>query len=179
MEKERLDLLLVYANDLYRYIAKKLGEDYEPKNLIGLLGWLDEHNVIIHIQPEFYSQGINWNWQISFYNPETFSDPDLMDGTGLYGDNGEYPTRGKAMCCSIVRALELYILEMIDSEEILGDYKLPMPSGTTVQDLLIYMIRNQYSVTVDEKWSEMKRKSINEYFNYLKERIIECWEKVV
>jgi len=45
MEKERLDLLLVYANDLYRYIAKKLGEDYEPKNLIGLLGWLDEHNV--------------------------------------------------------------------------------------------------------------------------------------
>lgn len=31
MEKERLDLLLVYANDLYRYIAKKLGEDYEPK----------------------------------------------------------------------------------------------------------------------------------------------------
>lgn len=29
--KERLDLLLVYANDLYRYIAKKLGEDYEPK----------------------------------------------------------------------------------------------------------------------------------------------------
>lgn len=103
MEKERLDLLLVYANDLYRYIAKKLGEDYEPKNLIGLLGWLDEHNVIIHIQPEFY-------------NPETFDDPDLMDGTGLYGDNGEYPTRGKAMCCSIVRALELYILEMIDSE---------------------------------------------------------------
>ncbi len=87
MEKERLDLLLVYANDLYRYIAKKLGEDYEPKNLIGLLGWLDEHNVIIHIQPEFYSQGINWNWQISFYNPETFDDPDLMDGTGLYGDN--------------------------------------------------------------------------------------------
>jgi hypothetical protein len=79
MEKERLDLLLVYANDLYRYIAKKLGEDYEPKNLIGLLGWLDEHNVIIHIQPEFYSQGINWNWQISFYNPETFDDPDLMD----------------------------------------------------------------------------------------------------
>ena len=68
---------------------------------------------------------------------------------------------------------------MIDSEEILGDYKLPMPSGTTVQDLLIYMIRNQYSVIVDEKWSKMKRKSINEYFNYLKERIIECWEKVV
>ena len=84
MEKERLDLLLVYANDLYRYIAKKLGEDYEPKNLIGLLGWLDEHNVIIHIQPEFYSQGINWNWQISFYNPETFDDPKNIMLSGPY-----------------------------------------------------------------------------------------------
>jgi hypothetical protein len=113
MEKERLDLLLVYANDLYRYIAKKLGEDYEPKNLIGLLGWLDEHNVIIHIQPEFYSQGINWNWQISFYNPETFDDPDLMDGTGLYGDNGEYKTKEDALEDAVKYSL-LFLLNRKD-----------------------------------------------------------------
>lgn len=178
MEKERLDLQLVYANDLYRFLAKKLREDYEPKNLIGLLRWLDEHNVVIHIQPEFYRDGINWCWQVLFYNPKSDT-PDLItDGTGLYGDNGEYSTRGKAMCCSIVRALELYILRTVNSEEILDGYKLSMPSGTTTQDLLNYL-RDHYYIIVDEKWPDMKRISVNEYFNYLKERIIECWEKVV
>lgn len=41
------------------------------------------------------------------------------------------------------------------------------------------MKKFKFEEWLDEKWSEMKRKSINEYFNYLKERIIECWEKVV
>lgn len=178
MEKERLDLQLVYANDLYRFIAKKLGEDYEPKNLIGLMMWLDEHKVVIHIEPDFYREGINWCWQVLFYDPESKTQDLVVDGTGLYGDNGEYPTRGKAMCCGIVRALELYILRLVDSEEILGGYKLPMPSGTTTRDLLCYL-KDHYYVIVDEDWRDMKRTSASEYINYLKERIIECWEKVV
>lgn len=57
----------------------------------------EKHGLYYHIVPEFYTKGINFNWQILWYLPkEKWTKHVISDGTGLYGDNGEYPTQEKA-----------------------------------------------------------------------------------
>lgn len=54
----------------------------------------EKHGLYYHILPEFYTKGINFNWQIFWYLPkEEWTDYIISDGTGLYGDNNEYPTQ--------------------------------------------------------------------------------------
>jgi hypothetical protein len=70
--------------------------------------WLENKGMYISIAPEFYQDGINWNFQVLWYEPkenwEWITVPDdegksfqypqnIVTGTGWYGDNGEYPSR--------------------------------------------------------------------------------------
>lgn len=70
--------------------------------------FLDSNNLYIYIRPEFYSDGINWNWQIFWYLPkEQQYGSKITGGTGLYGDNGQYPRRKDAEEKAIKRALKI------------------------------------------------------------------------
>lgn len=90
-----------------------------------LIDWLEKKGMYIYIRPEFFIDGINWNWQVLWYLPkeewissdEFNVDEDslpinhyykIMSGTGVYGDNGEYPTRHDA----IEAALKMGILKL-------------------------------------------------------------------
>lgn len=69
--------------------------------------WLREvHQAHIDIIPEFYHTGINYNWCVRFYS---VMEADCMDSrsTGLYGDNGEYPTYELALEAGLQKALKL------------------------------------------------------------------------
>lgn len=65
-------------------------------------------NIIIYIKPEAYTKGINWNWQVLFYDPNA---PDCWDNrsTGLYGDDGEYQTEVDAIDAALVKALNIIL----------------------------------------------------------------------
>ncbi len=106
------------------------GLDWRNNTAIGaptqdeLTSWLEEKGKYIYIRPEFYADGINWNWQVLWYLPKEewtmvehgYDDNGnplmapirIMTGTGLYGDNGEYPTRHLA----IDAALKMGIMKL-------------------------------------------------------------------
>ncbi len=97
--------------------------------------WLDEHGYFIYIRPEFYEDGVNWVWCVNWYKPKeewledknyhleevkindikfpaedyelSFEDR-CIDGTPLYGDNNEYPTRKDAIQAAVEKAIELF-----------------------------------------------------------------------
>lgn len=58
----------------------------------------------VQIIAEYYDNGINWNWQVLWSNKD-FVNP--YDGTGLYGDNGEYTTYEQALEAGLQEALKL------------------------------------------------------------------------
>ena len=71
-----------------------------------VIDWLDTKGYNIKITPEYYTEGINWNWQVFWYVPkEDWTDWVITDGTMMYGDNGEYNTRIEAMHASIEHIL--------------------------------------------------------------------------
>jgi len=68
--------------------------------------------------PEFYSNGINFCWQILWYTPKEKweyrkNDPEqpirhtLYEGTYLYGDNNEFPTQEDADLGAIKLMIEI------------------------------------------------------------------------
>lgn len=82
--------------------------------------WLESKGMFVSIAPEFYTEGINWNWQVLWYLPkekwEWIEDEDengnsvkhpsnIVTGTGWYGDNGEFPTRHEALEAALHMAL--------------------------------------------------------------------------
>jgi len=69
--------------------------------------WLREvHNCYIKIVPEAYTTGINFNWQVLFYDPLDVTCWDIKS-TGLYGDNGEFPTYELALEAALLKSLTL------------------------------------------------------------------------
>lgn len=79
---------------------------------------LDYLGYNIYIVPEYYTTGINWNYQIFWYNPtkewQKYKNGDikgffLTSGTMLYGDNNEYPTRNICMDNAISHGIALYL----------------------------------------------------------------------
>lgn len=73
-----------------------------------IIDWLDSKGLHIDITPEFYRDGINWNWQIFWYLPKEKQTIDkFYGGTAMYGDNNEYPTRIEAVNKAIEEALKL------------------------------------------------------------------------
>ena len=62
----------------------------------------------VYNSPEFYKNGINFNWQILWYLPEEQQTKHRVNGgTYLYGDNGEYPTQESADEAAILKMIEL------------------------------------------------------------------------
>ena len=67
--------------------------------------WLREvHNIHIVISVDFYKDGINYLWQAFKYDT---SKKFNCEGTGCYGDNGEYPTYENALEAAIQESLKL------------------------------------------------------------------------
>ena len=70
--------------------------------------FFDEYGFYIKIIPEYYETGINWNWQIEWYLPnDKKTKNNFLGGTGLYGDNGEFPMRFKAELYAFEEAFQL------------------------------------------------------------------------
>lgn len=68
----------------------------------------EKHGLYHYILPEFYKNGINFNWQIFWYLPkEKWTDYRITDGTMLYGDNGEYPTQEDAEQACLIKLIEI------------------------------------------------------------------------
>jgi hypothetical protein len=77
--------------------------------LSSLQNWIrDKLNFHVVITPEFYRTGINYNWQVLIYG---ITDKSCYDdrSTGMYGDNGEYPTYEEALDAGLKRALEILL----------------------------------------------------------------------
>lgn len=69
--------------------------------------WLREvYDCYIVITPEPYIEGINFNWQVLFYDNTSF-DCWSDKSTGMYGDNGEHPTHESALELGLFKALLL------------------------------------------------------------------------
>lgn len=175
MNKETLE---IYANDLYKKITKNIGEKYTPKDFVSLLLWLDEHNIVIDIDPEFYSNEIRWIWVINFC-------VNFIDeySTRSFGIDGE---RSMALSTSVTRALELFLLKTIDCKEFFNedellDCKIDPDINTSLFDLYKF---NEYEsrcsidgIELDEEWDKFNRKTAIEFVNYIKERILKLWKK--
>lgn len=118
----------VFYTDVEEFISAHEVIDHEISENITfrptqdeLQTWLEARGMYIAIAPELYADGINWNWQILWYEPKekweyvnTVDDDDgkpvsyatrISTGTGWYGDNGEYPSRQFAMEAALVLAL--------------------------------------------------------------------------
>lgn len=84
----------------------------------------DSEGFNIIITPEYYKEGINWNWQVRWHN---LTDPEksLTDGTGVYGDNNEYPQRQLAEDAALKRCFKL-----------LQEREDPSPKYISLQDTI-------------------------------------------
>jgi hypothetical protein len=71
--------------------------------------WFREKYGLYHtVWPEFYQDGINFNWQILWYLPkDEWTKYVISDGTMEYGDNGEYPTQEEAELACLIKLIEL------------------------------------------------------------------------
>lgn len=94
-DKESKELWIGYLNEgeqfnrYYYYLAPVFSQAFKFIR--------EKYNLIHSIQPEYYETGINYCWQITWYLPkEEWSEYIIHDGTGLFGDNGEYATYEKA-----------------------------------------------------------------------------------
>jgi len=100
----------------------------------------DVQGLYVNNVPEFYTNGINFNWQILWYTPKEEwkcidGSPNIMntysiyDATFQYGDNGEYPTQEDADLGAIKLMIEIIkigkniYLEELDKKRLNGDYE--------------------------------------------------------
>jgi len=102
-----------------QYVFHTNGNNIPAPTQDQLQTWLETRGLYVSIAPEFYADGINWNWQVLWYLPkntwewEEYEDEgkiikharNIVTGTGYYGDNGEYPTRHLAMEAALQMAL--------------------------------------------------------------------------
>ena len=104
------------------YVSESYGLEYGKVVQSDLLGdaviaptfsqsfrWFrDKHGLYYHIVPEFYTNGINFNWQIFWYLPkEEWTHYVISTGTMMYGDNGEYPTQEEAELACLQKLIEI------------------------------------------------------------------------
>jgi hypothetical protein len=104
----------VHLNNLV--LCSKIG--VETNNDKGILAplyqqafrWFREKYGLYHtIWPEFYKDGINFNWQILFwYLPkDEWTKYVISDRTMEYEDNGEYPTQEEAELACLEKLIEI------------------------------------------------------------------------
>lgn len=103
---------MVYDELGYRHVVGI--EDYSdmlksPLRQQALKWFRDKYGLYTHFVPEFYKTGINFNWQIRWHLPQNEWGPynSIMGGTGLYGDNNEFPTQEDAEIAAIEHMISL------------------------------------------------------------------------
>lgn len=75
--------------------------------------WLREkHKLHCQITADYYEDGVNWLYQVLWpekieIDKEFLKMVDYRNGTGMYGDNGEYSTYEKALEKALYHALTL------------------------------------------------------------------------
>jgi hypothetical protein len=101
------------VNNSYYFHLKRQSPDHLELDKIcaaplyqQVIDFLDKKGIHINITPEFYKNGINWNFQVWEYDPNGYKCTSDRS-TGMYGDNGEYPTRLEAIIGAIEKALKL------------------------------------------------------------------------
>ena len=77
------------------------------------------HGLYPKIIPEYYGDGFNINWQIMWVTIEHLFTPDL-NGTFLYGDNGEYLTHHTVLIAMIDK-----LIEVIQYKNLNGEFQDP------------------------------------------------------
>lgn len=65
----------------------------------------EKYNCHIQVTHEAYINGINFNVQVLFYNPNVTDCWDDLS-SGMYGDNGEFPTYEEALEFGLREALK-------------------------------------------------------------------------
>ena len=76
------------------------------------LKFITENGFSIAIQPEYYTTGINFNYQIFWYTnkliiEESINDLSFYDGTSMYGDNGEFSSLDLCYKQAIIHSFNL------------------------------------------------------------------------
>lgn len=106
-----------YPNAYMKFLNTKIMSSFDIHsfNIDNYTRGLIELGLYPSITPEFYQDGINWNWQVLWYVSNDRKD--FQSGTFYYGDNNEYPSYDIAilsfieMCFMLLEAgLEVYIL---------------------------------------------------------------------
>ena len=68
----------------------------------------EKYGLYYTISPEFYTKGINFNYQILWYLPENeWTEYIISSGTYWYGDNGEYQTQEEAELECLKKLIEI------------------------------------------------------------------------
>lgn len=157
------------SNEIFGFTIGDIHTSLEEK------GW----GLVLH--PDFWKTGMFWNWQILVFDP---SDPDYISGkysTGMYGDKYDFPKRQDALVCGTCRMLELYLLSLKPLPEKLKNdirekYGWNMEGYNLLDSLvLISEKKHLYGIpAIDSEWAEFKRKTAEEYLEYIERRIREC-----
>jgi hypothetical protein len=101
-----------YTSDgslIKEYITNKVNKFTLAPTFSQVFRWFrDKYGLYYYIAPEFYINGINFNWQVLWYLPkEEWTDHNISDGTFMYGDNGEYPTQESAEQACLDKLIEI------------------------------------------------------------------------
>ena len=68
----------------------------------------EKYGLYCNFVSEFYSDGINFNWQVMWYIPkEEWTEFHVANGTYWYGDNNEFPTQEEAELACLIKLIEI------------------------------------------------------------------------
>jgi hypothetical protein len=101
-----------YTSDgslIKEYITNKVNKFTLAPTFSQAFRWFREKYGLYHtIWPEFYKDGINFNWQILWYLPkDEWTKYVISNGTMEYGDNGEYPSQEEAELACLNKLIEI------------------------------------------------------------------------
>ena len=121
--KEKLDSLSNnnYFDDFCQYCFGEINTRPYTINGTAVLNifttYFETKGLYIDINSEFYKTGVNWNYQIHWYNDKEeweedttgfkFNPSNLFEGTMMYGDNNEFPKRDNAIRAAIIHCFKL------------------------------------------------------------------------
>ena len=139
--KDKLMKLSQEKGFLSLYKLTDVDESYYYLWMMQIHKWLREvHNCYIKIVPEAYTTGINFNWQVLFYDPtdiDCWSDT----STGLYGDNGEFPTYELALEAALLKSLTLF--DMKDLEKQIEEFSYTNSTTYSEREAIVIGIKSE------------------------------------
>jgi hypothetical protein len=100
--------LKIYGGDVLRIKNSDMGTVTAPTFSQAFRWFRDLHELYHRLWPEFYRNGINFNWQILWYLPkDKWTMYVISDGTMQYGDNGEYSNQEEAELACLNKLIEI------------------------------------------------------------------------